>query len=63
MASYAQSAQRPREAIDQGKEGLSGDYGVYHTREDLLRDDGVFLDDFREVVEAGCDGESQEEET
>ena len=50
----AQRAQTEWEAVDEDEEDLHGDDGVDQARQQLLREDSVLLDEFGEVVEAGC---------
>ncbi len=62
MAAHGQRCESPWEAIDDAEEELEGDDGVDHAGEDFFGKDGVFFDDLGEVVEAGGDGEGEEEE-
>lgn len=50
----AQRAGAEREAVDCAEEDLHCDHGVDQAGEEFLREDGVLLDQFGEVVEAGC---------
>lgn len=62
MAAHAKGAEGPWEFVDHGEEELAGDDDVDHAGEDFLGGDGVFFDDFGEIVEPAGDGEGEEEE-
>ena len=44
MARYTDSGEEDREAIDEGEEGLDGDYGVDEAGEQFAREHGVLFD-------------------
>ncbi len=44
MARYTDCGEEEREAIDEGEEGLDGDYGVDEAGEEFAREDGVLFD-------------------
>ena len=50
------------EFVDCCEEELGGYDGVDHAAEGFAREDRVFFDELGEVVEAGSDGECEEEE-
>lgn len=50
MRHYAQCAESNREAIDDEQQDLEPDDAVNEAVEKLFGEDGVFLDEFREVI-------------
>ena len=52
-----------RESVDEGEKDLDADDGIDHAGERLFGEDGVFFDEFGEVVEARGDGQCEEEES
>lgn len=62
VAADAESGGQEREAVDEGEQGLRGDYDVDEAAESFAGEDGVLFDELGEVVEARGDGEGEEEE-
>lgn len=62
MRCDAQSRQGEREVVYEPEEHLCADDGVDEVAEETRREDGVLLDEFREVVEPGGYGEGEEAE-
>ena len=54
MTSNTEEGKYYRKAIDDCKEDLDGDDGVYEAGEQLASQDCMFFDEFGEVVETGC---------
>lgn len=54
MARDTERGQPDREAVYHGEEELDSDDGIDLACEDAAREDGVFFDCFREVVEPAC---------
>lgn len=50
----AEEGKRDGESIEQDEEDLNADDGVYETTEQFSSKDGMFLDQFREVIQARC---------
>ena len=50
MADDAEEGERDGEAIDEGKENLDGDDGIDEAGKDFSCEDGVFFNEFGEVV-------------
>lgn len=54
MTTDAKKGEKDRETINEREEQLGRDDGVDQAREELARQDCVFFDQFREVIESGC---------
>lgn len=54
MGEDAEEGKRDGESIEQDEEDLNADDGVYETTEQFSSKDSMFLDQFREVIQAGC---------
>ena len=62
MRGDAEGGEVQGEFVDGGEEDLGADYGVDHVAEGFAGEDRVLFDELGEVVEAGGDGEGEEEE-
>ena len=54
MGDDAEQGEEEGEAVDDAEEQLQAHYRVDQPGEEALRDDGVLLDELREVVESRC---------
>lgn len=50
MAEYAQERKLDRKAVDEREQSLEGNNEVDQSLEEILGEDGVFLNELREVV-------------
>lgn len=62
VAPDAQEGQVPGEAVDEPQEKLRCDDGPDQSLQEFGAEDGVFLDQFGEVIEARRDGKREEAE-